>query len=153
MSSFCTGIDPPAAHSIRILRASGGLDARDRGVNMMSPALRDAASRSSTKDAGRARYGSSKPPSRRMSNGVGIRLLSRAHMTLFPEILQLIERDRVGHRRLRWRGHPDSDVISKNVDIDRVLAQEPKLDECHKLSGDSVRGGSVLPSHGTAPAR
>lgn len=84
-------VEPVSGRRIRILMAKAGLDGHDRGVKVVARALRDAGVEV-------IYTGLHQTPEQVVSaavqedvDGIGLSLLSGAHMTLFPRILELLK--------------------------------------------------------------
>ena len=85
---------PATARKIRILTAKVGLDGHDRGVKVISRALRDAGVEVIYTGLHQTPAMVVEAAIQEDVDGIGISLLSGAHMTLFPEIIRLLkERD------------------------------------------------------------
>ncbi len=79
---------------MRILTAKVGLDGHDRGVKVISRALRDAGVEVIYTGLHQTPAQVVEAAIQEDVDGIGISLLSGAHMTLFPEVLRLLrERD------------------------------------------------------------
>ena len=79
---------------IRILTAKVGLDGHDRGIKVISRALRDAGVEVIYTGLHQTPEMVVEAAIQEDVDGIGISLLSGAHMTLFPEIIRLLrERD------------------------------------------------------------
>ena len=108
---------------IRILTAKVGLDGHDRGIKVISRALRDAGVEVIYTGLHQTPEMVVEAAIQEDVDGIGISLLSGAHMTLFPEIIRLLAGARCRrHRGLRRRDHPGQ--------------------RCRRLRG--ARGGSGL---------
>jgi methylmalonyl-CoA mutase C-terminal domain/subunit len=85
----------PTKHSgIRILTAKVGLDGHDRGIKVISRALRDAGVEVIYTGLHQTPEMVVEAAIQEDVDGIGVSLLSGAHMTLFPEVLRLLaERD------------------------------------------------------------
>src|ERR1700676_3878419 len=82
------------ARKIRILTAKVGLDGHDRGIKVISRALRDAGIEVIYTGLHQTPEMVVEAAIQEDVDGIGISLLSGAHMTLFPEVLRLLgERD------------------------------------------------------------
>src|SRR5690242_19867846 len=82
----------PTQHSgIRILTAKVGLDGHDRGIKVISRALRDAGVEVSYTGLHQTPEMVVEAAIQEDVDGIGISLLSGAHMTLFPEVLRLLK--------------------------------------------------------------
>jgi len=83
-----------ASRKIRILTAKVGLDGHDRGIKVISRALRDAGVEVIYTGLHQTPEMVVETAIQEDVDGIGISLLSGAHMTLFPEVLRLLrERD------------------------------------------------------------
>ena len=132
---MATATDKPAGRAperrIRILTAKVGLDGHDRGVKVISRALRDAGVEVIYTGLHQTPEMVVDAAIQEDVDGIGISLLSGAHMTLFPEILRLL-RDRGAEDIVVFGGGiiPDSDVEAlKTAGVDRVFTPGTSLDE------------------------
>src|SRR6202165_4796599 len=80
-----------AARKIRILTAKVGLDGHDRGIKVISRALRDAGIEVIYTGLHQTPQMVVETAIQEDVDGIGISLLSGAHMTLFPEIIRLLK--------------------------------------------------------------
>jgi len=101
------------ADKIRVLLAKPGLDGHDRGIKVIAAALRDAGIEV-------IYTGLRQTPEQIVTaaiqedvDAVGVSILSGAHMTLFPAILNLL-RERGGGDKLLFGGGiiPDEDIAA-----------------------------------------
>lgn len=100
-------------HRIRILMAKAGLDGHDRGVKVVARALRDAGIEV-------IYTGLHQTPEQVVAaavqedvDGIGLSLLSGAHMTLFPRIIELLRSEGAGEIAVFGGGTiPEGDVAS-----------------------------------------
>lgn len=76
---------------MRILTAKVGLDGHDRGVKVISRALRDAGVEVIYTGLHQTPAQVVEAAIQEDVDGIGISLLSGAHMTLFPEVLRLLK--------------------------------------------------------------
>ena len=83
--------DAPSGRKIRILTAKVGLDGHDRGIKVISRALRDAGVEVIYTGLHQTPEMVVEAAIQEDVDGIGISLLSGAHMTLFPEILRLLK--------------------------------------------------------------
>jgi methylmalonyl-CoA mutase, C-terminal domain len=129
---------PATGRKIRILTAKVGLDGHDRGVKVISRALRDAGVEV-------IYTGLHQTPAMDV-DGIGISLLSGAHMTLFPEIIRLLkERDASDIVVFGGGIIPDSDVTAlEKIGVDKVFTPGTSLDEA--VSYVKTRFGSRAPA-------
>jgi methylmalonyl-CoA mutase cobalamin-binding domain/chain len=113
---------------IRVLTAKVGLDGHDRGVKIISRALRDAVIYS----------GLHRTPEEIVATAIqedvdviGLSILSGAHMTLLPRILQLLAEREVLDRFIVVGGGviPDDDVeVLKKMGVSDILGQDTAPD-------------------------
>ena len=114
------------ATPIRVLVAKVGLDGHDRGVKVVARALRDAGMEV-------IYTGLHRTPEQVVASAIqedvdviGISLLSGAHMTLLPRILDLMGEQGIGDRLLVAGGvMPDEDVAAlKALGVAEILGQD-----------------------------
>ena len=116
---------------IRILTAKVGLDGHDRGVKVISRALRDAGVEVIYTGLHQTPEMVVDAAIQEGVDGIGISLLSGAHMTLFPEILRLL-RERGAEDIVVFGGGiiPDSDVAElSKLGVDKVFTPGTSLEE------------------------
>ncbi len=108
---------------VRILTAKVGLDGHDRGVKIISRALRDAGVEV-------IYTGLHQTPAQVVDaaiqedvDGIGISLLSGAHMTLFPEVIRLLKEHNAGDIVVFGGGIvPPEDVAAlRAIGVDEVF--------------------------------
>lgn len=108
---------------VRILTAKVGLDGHDRGVKIISRALRDAGVEV-------IYTGLHQTPAQVVDaaiqedvDGIGISLLSGAHMTLFPEVIRLLKEHSAGDIVVFGGGIvPPEDVAAlRAIGVDEVF--------------------------------
>ena len=116
---------------IRILTAKVGLDGHDRGVKVISRALRDAGVEVIYTGLHQTPEMVVEAAIQEDVDGIGISLLSGAHMTLFPEILRLLRERGAGDIVVFGGGIiPDSDVDAlKQLGVDKVFTPGTSLDD------------------------
>ncbi|MGH7687259.1 MAG: cobalamin B12-binding domain-containing protein [Candidatus Dormibacteria bacterium] len=121
----------PIGRRIRILTAKVGLDGHDRGIKVISRALRDAGIEVIYTGLHQTPEMVVASAIQEDVDGIGISLLSGAHMTLFPEILRLLrERDAADIVVFGGGIIPDSDVATlKEMGVDKVFTPGTSLDE------------------------
>ena len=116
---------------IRILTAKVGLDGHDRGVKVISRALRDAGVEVIYTGLHQTPEMVVDAAIQEGVDGIGISLLSGAHMTLFPEILRLLK-ERNAEDIVVFGGGiiPDADVETlRQMGVDKVFTPGTSLDE------------------------
>ena len=119
------------AKTIRILTAKVGLDGHDRGIKVISRALRDAGVEVVYTGLHQTPVQVVDAAVQEAVDGIGISLLSGAHMTLFPEILRLL-RERGAEHIVVFGGGiiPDQDVTElKKLGVDKIFTPGASLDE------------------------
>jgi methylmalonyl-CoA mutase, C-terminal domain len=119
------------ARKIRILTAKVGLDGHDRGIKVISRALRDAGIEVIYTGLHQTPQMVVETAIQEDVDGIGISLLSGAHMTLFPEIIRLLK-ERGAEDIVVFGGGiiPDSDVEAlEKIGIDKVFTPGTSLDE------------------------
>ena len=116
---------------IRILTAKVGLDGHDRGIKVISRALRDAGVEVIYTGLHQTPEMVVDAAIQEDVDGIGISLLSGAHMTLFPEILRLLRERGAGDIVVFGGGIiPDSDVDAlRKLGVDEVFTPGTSLDE------------------------
>lgn len=127
-----------AGRKIRILTAKVGLDGHDRGVKVISRALRDAGVEVIYTGLHQTPEMVVATAIQEDVDGIGISLLSGAHMTLFPEILRLL-RERGAEDIVVFGGGiiPESDVAAlKDLGVDKVFTPGTSLDEAVRYVKD-----------------
>ncbi|MGH7643841.1 MAG: cobalamin B12-binding domain-containing protein [Candidatus Dormibacteria bacterium] len=112
-----------SARPVRILTAKVGLDGHDRGIKVISRALRDAGVEVIYTGLHQTPAQVVEAAIQEDVDGVGISLLSGAHMTLFPEVLRLL-RERGGQDIVVFGGGivpPDDALKLKALGVDEVF--------------------------------
>jgi methylmalonyl-CoA mutase C-terminal domain/subunit len=122
---------PEPGRKIRILTAKVGLDGHDRGIKVISRALRDAGVEVIYTGLHQTPEMVVETAIQEDVDGVGISILSGAHMTLFPEILRLL-REKGAEDIVVFGGGiiPDDDVeaLSK-MGVEKVFTPGTSLDD------------------------
>ena len=111
---------------IRILVAKVGLDGHDRGVKIVARALRDAGMEVIYTGLHRTPEQVVATAIQEDVDAIGVSLLSGAHMTLLPRILDLMREQGIGDRLLIGGGvMPDEDVAAlKALGVAEILGQD-----------------------------
>ena len=111
---------------IRILVAKVGLDGHDRGVKVVARALRDAGMEVIYTGLHRTPDQVVAAAIQEDVDAIGVSLLSGAHMTLLPRILELMHEEGIGDRLLIAGGVlPDEDVVAlKALGVAEILGQD-----------------------------
>src|SRR5258708_33244081 len=119
------------SHGIRILTAKVGLDGHDRGIKVISRALRDAGIEVIYTGLHQTPEMVAETAIQEDVDGIGISILSGAHMTLFPEILRLLREKGAGDIVVFGGGIiPDDDVDTlEKMGVEKVFTPGTSLDE------------------------
>jgi methylmalonyl-CoA mutase C-terminal domain/subunit len=116
---------------IRILTAKVGLDGHDRGIKVISRALRDAGVEVIYTGLHQTPEMVVETAIQEDVDGIGISILSGAHMTLFPEILRLLKEKGAEDIVVFGGGIiPDDDVKAlTDMGVEKVFTPGTSLDE------------------------
>ncbi len=114
-----------AEYPIRVLVAKVGLDGHDRGVKVVARALRDAGMEVIYTGLHRTPEQVIASAVQEDVDAIGVSLLSGAHMTLLPRLLELMRQQGVGDKVLIAGGvMPDEDVVAlKAMGVADILGQ------------------------------
>ncbi len=116
---------------IRILTAKVGLDGHDRGIKVISRALRDAGVEVIYSGLRQTPEMVVDTAIQEGVDGIGLSILSGAHMTLFPEIVRLLRERDAGDIVVFGGGIiPPADAEELfRLGVDRVFTPGTSLDE------------------------
>ena len=120
-----------ASGKIRILTAKVGLDGHDRGIKVISRALRDAGIEVIYTGLHQTPEMVVEAALQEDVDGIGISILSGAHMTLFPEVLRLLK-ERGGEDIVVFGGGiiPEEDVTRlAELGVVKIFTPGASLDE------------------------
>lgn len=111
---------------IRVLVAKVGLDGHDRGVKVVARTLRDAGMEVIYTGLHRTPEQVIASAVQEDVDAIGVSLLSGAHMTLLPRLLELMRQQGVGDKILIAGGvMPDEDVVAlKGMGVADILGQD-----------------------------
>ncbi len=112
---------------IRVLVAKVGLDGHDRGVKVVARALRDAGMEVIYTGLHRTPEEVVATAIQEDVDVIGISLLSGAHMTLFPQIIELLKRHDAQDRHVLVGGGviPEEDAAAlKKMGVHEILGQD-----------------------------
>ena len=114
--------------NIRVLIAKVGLDGHDRGVKIVARALRDAGMDVIYLGLHRSAEEVALAAIQEDVDILGVSLLSGAHMTVFPKILDLLSRHDARDIILMGGGvMPDEDVVKlKRMGVQEILLQDTR---------------------------
>ena len=128
-----TALDASAGpgRKIRILTAKVGLDGHDRGIKVISRALRDAGVEVIYTGLHQTPEMVVETAIQEDVDGIGISILSGAHMTLFPEILRLLKEKGAEDIVVFGGGIiPEDDVKAlTDMGVEKVFTPGTSLDE------------------------
>ena len=139
---------PATGRKIRILTAKVGLDGHDRGVKVISRALRDAGVEVIYTGLHQTPAMVVEAAIQEDVDGIGISLLSGAHMTLFPEVLRLLKERGAGDIVVFGGGIiPDEDIPPlKEMGVSRIFGPGTSLDDVvafvNEAFGDRAGAGA-----------
>ena len=136
-----------SARKIRILTAKVGLDGHDRGIKVISRALRDAGIEVIYTGLHQTPEMVVETAIQEDVDGIGISILSGAHMTLFPEILRLLREKGAGDIVVFGGGIiPDDDVETlEKMGVEKVFTPGTSLDEAVAFVKERF-GGAPAPA-------
>jgi methylmalonyl-CoA mutase cobalamin-binding domain/chain len=117
--------------ALRIVLAKVGLDGHDRGVKVVSRALRDAGFHVIYPGLWQSPEGVVRTVADEDADWLGISLLSGTHMTLVPRIMQMLAEAKLGHVGVLVGGIiPDVDIPKlKALGVARVFGPGTPLNE------------------------
>jgi methylmalonyl-CoA mutase C-terminal domain/subunit len=121
----------PTGDPIRVLMAKAGLDGHDRGVKIVARALRDAGMEVIYTGLHRSPEEIVATAVQEDVDVIGVSLLSGAHMTLFPQIIELMREQGVFERHILIGGGvmPDEDVEALlEMGVQAILGQDTPPD-------------------------
>lgn len=126
------------AEAIRVLIAKVGLDGHDRGVKVVARCLRDAGMDVIYTGLHRSADEVVNAAVQEDVDVIGISLLSGAHMTVFPKIIDLLKKKEAEDIILVGGGViPDEDVVElKKMGVKEILLQ----DTPPQVIVDTIRG-------------
>jgi methylmalonyl-CoA mutase cobalamin-binding domain/chain len=115
-----------AENPIRVLVAKVGLDGHDRGVKVVARALRDAGMEVIYTGLHRTPEQVIASAVQEDVDAIGVSLLSGAHMTLLPRLLELMRQRGIDDKVLIAGGvMPDEDVATlKGMGVAEILGQD-----------------------------
>ena len=115
-----------AENPIRVLVAKVGLDGHDRGVKVVARALRDAGMEVIYTGLHRTPEQVIASAVQEDVDAIGVSLLSGAHMTLLPRLLELMRQRGLDDKVLIAGGvMPDEDVVAlKGMGVADILGQD-----------------------------
>ncbi len=126
---------------IRILLAKPGLDGHDRGVKVVARALRDAGIEVIYSGLHQTPEMVVEAALQEDVDGVGLSILSGAHMTLFQKVKELMDREGIGDRLLFGGGIiPEDDAASlTEAGIGKLFGPGTPTDQIVKYIVDHIQ--------------
>lgn len=113
---------------IRVLMAKPGLDGHDRGVKVVSRALRDAGMEVVYSGLHRTPEEIAATAVQEDVDVVGLSILSGAHMTLFPKVRKLLDQ----------RGGENIKLIGGGIIPQKDMKQLKEMGICHEIFGPGI---------------
>jgi methylmalonyl-CoA mutase C-terminal domain/subunit len=116
---------------IRVVLAKIGLDGHDRGIQVVARALRDAGMEVIYTGLWQSPEAVVRAVEEEDAQVLGISLLSGAHMTLVPTLVELLKKSHLGHVKLIVGGIvPQADVTAlESRGVAKVFTPGTSLDE------------------------
>jgi len=112
-----------AEKKIRVLIAKPGLDGHDRGAKVVARALRDAGMEVIYSGLHQTPEQIVETAIQEDVDAIGLSILSGAHMTLFPRIIELLKENQVEDKMVFGGGIiPDEDIIKlKEIGVEELF--------------------------------
>ena len=134
-------VAPATGRKIRILTAKVGLDGHDRGVKVISRALRDAGVEVIYTGLHQTPEMIAEAAVQEDVDAVGLSILSGAHMTLFPEVMRLLKERGAGDIALFGGGIIPEDDAKKlrEMGVKEVFTPGASTEDIVKWLRDSVQ--------------
>ncbi|HWY86645.1 MAG TPA: cobalamin B12-binding domain-containing protein [Gemmataceae bacterium] len=130
--------------SKRIVLAKVGLDGHDRGIKVVARALRDAGMHVIYAGLWLAPEAVVRTVAEEDADWLGLSILSGAHMTLVPRVLELLRQAKLDHVKILVGGIiPEADIPKLlNMGVARVFGPGTSLEEIVSF----LRSGASTPS-------
>lgn len=125
---------------IRVLMAKPGLDGHDRGIKVVSRALRDAGMEVIYTGLHQTPEQIVEAAIQEDVDAIGLSILSGAHTVLFPKIMELLKKNRVDVIVFAGGIIPDKDVPAmKKIKIAEIFGPGTNTDDIVKFVKEKVR--------------
>ena len=125
--------------NIRILMAKPGLDGHDRGIKVVSRALRDAGMEVIYMGLHQTPEQIVEAAIQEDVDALGLSILSGAHIILFPKIMELLKENRVDIIVFAGGIIPDEDVPAlKNINIAEIFGPGTNTEDIVKFVKEKV---------------
>ena len=140
---------------IRILLAKPGLDGHDRGIKVVARALRDAGMEVIYTGLRQTPEAIVRAAIQEDVDAIGMSVLSGAHMTLFPAVLELLRKEGAEHILLFGGGIiPEKDIaVLQEMGVGRLFTPGTSLEEIIEYVREAVpatrASASGSPASGT----
>ncbi|MEP0827753.1 MAG: cobalamin B12-binding domain-containing protein [bacterium] len=130
------------AEKIRVLLAKPGLDGHDRGIKVIAAAFRDAGFEVIYTGLRQTPEMIVNAAIQEDVDAIGVSILSGAHMTLFPAILNLLREKKADHIILFGGGIiPDEDVAAlEKMGVSKLFTPGATTEEAIKYLREAVAG-------------
>jgi methylmalonyl-CoA mutase C-terminal domain/subunit len=140
MKRHCHVVSPPVERPYRVVVAKPGLDGHDRGAKVIARALRDAGFEVIYTGLHQTPEQIVETTIQEDADAVGLSLLSGAHMTLFPRVLELLkERNAEGVVCFGGGIIPDADVVTlKEMGVAEIFTPGAPLADITTWLGDTL---------------
>jgi len=124
-----------AEKKIRVLIAKPGLDGHDRGAKVVARALRDAGMEVIYSGLHQTPEQIVETAIQEDVDAVGLSILSGAHMTLFPRVIELLKENQVEDKMVFGGGIiPDEDIIKlKEIGVEELFTPGTDTDTIVKF--------------------
>lgn len=132
------------AEKIRVLLAKPGLDGHDRGIKVIAAAFRDAGFEVIYTGLRQTPEMIVNAAIQEDVDAIGVSILSGAHMTLFPAIMNLLREKKADHIILFGGGIiPDEDVAAlEKMGVAKLFTPGATTEEAIKYLREAVAGRS-----------
>lgn len=132
------------AEKIRVLLAKPGLDGHDRGIKVIAAAFRDAGFEVIYTGLRQTPEMIVNAAIQEDVDAIGVSILSGAHMTLFPAIMNLLREKKADHIILFGGGIiPDEDVTAlEKIGVSKLFTPGATTEEAIKYLREAVAGRS-----------
>jgi methylmalonyl-CoA mutase C-terminal domain/subunit len=132
------------AEKIRVLLAKPGLDGHDRGIKVIAAAFRDAGFEVIYTGLRQTPEMIVNAAIQEDVDAIGVSILSGAHMTLFPAIMNLLREKKADHIILFGGGIiPDEDVAAlEKMGVSKLFTPGATTEEAIKYLREAVAGRS-----------
>src|SRR5690242_6146237 len=120
-----------ASHPIRVVLAKVGLDGHDRGIKVVARALRDAGMEVIYAGLWQTPEAVVRTLADEDADWLGLSILSGAHMTLVPRVLDLMKQADLGHVNVMVGGIiPEADIPKlEAVGVAKIFGPGTSLDD------------------------